>query len=117
MLSTPGIFPGGWRLPGLEAGDVWRSGAFSARLVAVSADRLMTVSGWDLVRDAPKPALRAVPPGAVYWFDEFQGDAGALQALVAEGLPLDDPGRRAEGFNNCLLAAWPRAQGHAARVS
>ena len=117
LLSTPGIFPGGWRLPGLEATGFWRTDAFSARLVAASADRLMTVSGWDLVRAAPKPAVRAVPPGAVYWFDEFEGDARALEAFVAEGFPLDDPWRRAEGFNNCLLAAWPRAQCHDSRVN
>jgi CRISPR-associated protein Cmr3 len=117
VLTTPGIFADGWRLPGMGADGSWRCGDFSARLVSAAADRLVTISGWDLVRDTPKPALRAVPPGAVYWFDSFEGDADALQTLVAAGLTLDDPARRAEGFNNCLLASWPRAQSHAARVS
>ena len=31
---------------------------------------------------------------------------GSLDRLATEGLPLDDASRRAEGFNNCLLAQW-----------
>jgi CRISPR-associated protein Cmr3 len=50
--------------------------------------------------------LRAVPTGSVYWLDDFQGDPAALDVLANEGLALDDKARRAEGFNNCLLAAW-----------
>jgi CRISPR-associated protein Cmr3 len=110
LLTTPGIFPGGWRLPGLCADGTWHFAGGRARLVAASADRLQTLSGWDLARGAPKPAVRAVPAGAVYWFDCLEGDVSALQAHVARGLSLDDPARRAEGFNNCMLAAWPQVR-------
>jgi len=106
LLTSPGIFPDGWRLPGMQADGHWHFHGASARLASAALPRLETLSGWDVALHRPKPALRAVPTGSVYWLDDFQGDPAALDALADEGLPLDDRSRRAEGFNNCLLAAW-----------
>lgn len=106
LLTSPGIFPDGWRLPGTGSDGRWHFHGASARLASAALPRLETLSGWDVARRQPKPALRAVPTGSVYWLDDFQGDPAALDALASEGLPLDDKSRRAEGFNNCLLAAW-----------
>ncbi len=106
VLTSPGIFPDGWHLPGMQADGRWHFHGASARLASAALPRLETLSGWDVARHQPKPALRAVPTGSVYWLDDFQGDPAALDALAGEGLPLDDRSRRAEGFNNCLLAAW-----------
>ena len=106
LLTSPGIFPDGWRLPSMQADGRWHFHGASARLASAALPRLETLSGWDVARHQPKPALRAVPTGSVYWLDDFQGDPAALDALAGEGLTLDDRSRRAEGFNNCLLAAW-----------
>lgn len=106
LLTSPGIFPDGWRLPGVQADGRWHFHGASARLASAALPRLETLSGWDVAHHRPKAALRAVPTGSVYWLDDFQGDPAALDALASEGLPLDDRSRRAEGFNNCLLAAW-----------
>ncbi len=106
LLTTPGIFADGWRLPGTDDGGRWHFHGASARVVSAALPRLETLSGWDVARQQPKPALRAVPTGSVYWLDDFQGDAAALDALVEQGLTLDCASRRAEGFNNCLLAEW-----------
>lgn len=106
LLTSPGIFPDGWRLPGMQADGRWHFHGASARLASAALPRLETLSGWDVARQQPKPALRAVPAGSVYWLDDFQGDTAALDALATDGLPLDDRSRRAEGFNNCLLATW-----------
>jgi CRISPR-associated protein Cmr3 len=108
LLTSPGIFPQGWPLPGLDTeGDGrWHFHGASARLVCAAVPRLETVSGWDVARRQPKPALRAAPAGSVYWLDDFQGDAAVLDALQRDGLPCPDPTRRAEGFNACLLAHW-----------
>jgi CRISPR-associated protein Cmr3 len=106
LLTSPGIFPDGWRPPGMETDGRWHFHGASARLASAALPRLETLSGWDVARRQPKPALRAVPTGSVYWLDDFQGDPAALDVLANEGLALDDRARRAEGFNNCLLAAW-----------
>lgn len=108
LLTSPGLFPQGWRLPSMDAevDGRWHFYGASARLVCAAVPRLETVSGWDVARRQPKPALRAAPAGSVYWLDDFRGDDAALDALQHDGLPCSDPARRAEGFNACLLAHW-----------
>ncbi|MCK2127758.1 hypothetical protein MX652_13790 [Thauera aromatica] len=106
LLTSPGLFPDGWRLPGMDSEGRWHFHGASARLACAALPRLETLSGWDLACRQPKPALRAVPTGSVYWLDDFQGDPAALDALQRDGLPQPDATRRAEGFNACLLAHW-----------
>lgn len=113
VLATPGLFADGWRLPDLDADNLWHGpNGCAARLVAAAVHRADTVSGWDLARRQPKSAQRVAPAGSVYWFDSFQGQAEALGKLAAEGFwamgDYPDPSRRAEGFNNLLIAAWPK---------
>jgi CRISPR-associated protein Cmr3 len=119
ILATPGLFEHGWRLPGLDVNDLWQGpDGCTARLVAASVNRAEVISGWDLAqwshgKGGPKTALRAAPTGSVYWFEEFQGSTTALGKLAAEGFwaisSYPDRGRRAEGFNNVSIAAWPKA--------
>ena len=80
MLTTPGLFDGGWRPDGIPAA-----------LVAASVSRAETISGWDLVTNKPKPAQRVAPTGSVYWFENFSGDLNELKALVQNGFPIADP--------------------------
>lgn len=102
MTEGVGKHSGSYRLQG---------NGFSARLACAALGRREVVSGWDLYQWAPKPAQAAAPAGSVYWFDEFEGDAGKLAAWVAKGLWPDDLSpnqqmRRAEGYNRALLGAW-----------
>lgn len=113
ILATPGLFTDGWRLPGLDADDLWRGpDGCTARLVAAAVHRADTVSGWDVAQRQPKSAQRVAPVGSVYWFDDFQGKTETLNKLAADGFwaigDYSDPSRRAEGFNNLLIAAWPK---------
>ncbi|MFO1291818.1 MAG: type III-B CRISPR module-associated Cmr3 family protein [Rubrivivax sp.] len=117
LLATPGVFSGGW-LPACvtrEADDVvrLRGEGFTARLACAALPRHAVVSGWDLAQWAPKTAQRVASTGSVYWFDQFEGDAGKLAAWAAGGLwpdnaamPLEPAQRRAEGFNNALIGQW-----------
>lgn len=115
LLTSPGLFADGWQLPGLNqsnGGCFWRGEGFSASLKAACVSRGEVVSGWDIAGHRPKDALRVAPTGSVYFFDEFAGNIDALEKLTKQGLwPLikdADQSRRAEGFNNILIAAWPR---------
>ena len=97
ILTSPGIFPDGWQPAGV-AGD----------LLAASVSRAETISGWDLITGRPKPAQRIAPTGSVYWYacrDQL-ADLATLKSLADNGLPIDDPSRRAEGFNHCHVAPW-----------
>lgn len=109
-LTSPGIFPGGWRLPGMDEHGRFSLGGVSARVVCAAVPRAEVVSGWDLANGCPKAARRAAPTGSVYWMEDLEGTPDQLRALVADGLweePCTDPARRAEGFNHCALALWP----------
>ncbi len=94
LLTTPGIFANGWEPEGIPA-----------QLVAASVNRAETISGWDILTGKPKPAQRIAPTGSVYWFDKL-ADVQTLKDLADNGLSLNDPARRAEGFNHCRIAPW-----------
>ena len=114
VLTSPGIFPNGWRPPGSDGSGQWvgPEGA-RAKLVAAAVPRAAVISGWDLSKRCPKPAMRVAPAGAVYWFENFQGHIGALCKLAEQGFWAcmreddTDASRRAEGFNHVMVAAWP----------
>ncbi|WP_031433644.1 type III-B CRISPR module-associated Cmr3 family protein [Methylomarinum vadi] len=115
LLTTPGLFESGWLLPGMieKNGEIiWQTDEFAAHLVSASITRSETVSGWDLAENKPKPALKAVNTGSVYWLDQFEGSIDSLHKLVEQGLSriavYPDKRRSAEGFNNIMIAAWPR---------
>lgn len=129
ILSSPGIFLDGWIPFGVSQEDYsvsWNVGdkKMKAKLVCAAVDRHEVVSGWDLAREQPKPAHKVVPAWSVYWFEEAQGDVReVLDTVVRGGLwevarqlweshTFDESTllwreRRAEGFNNVLVGAWP----------
>lgn len=109
ILASPGLFPEDWKLPGTQPDGTFQLGEVRGRLVCAAVPRAEVVSGWDLARGQPKPALRAVPAGSVYWLDDLQATPEALRKLAGAGLWPEsgqDAARRAEGFNRLWLAAW-----------
>ncbi len=109
VLTVPGIFPGGWKLPGMDDHGVFQLGEVRGRVVCAAVPRFEVVSGWDLAKRQPKTAQRAAPAGSVYWLEDLKATPEALRKLAAEGLwgeNRDDPQRRAEGFNRAWLAGW-----------
>lgn len=112
ILTTPGLFAAGWLPTGItqSADGEFRFDlhGVKGRLVCAAVPRFEVISGWDLARWQPKPALRAAPTGSVYWLDELDASADALRKLVETGLwsaSCEDAARRAEGFNRLALAA------------
>lgn len=109
VLTSPGIFAGGWMLPGMDASLRVELPGLSARVVAAAVSRADTVSGWDLVARQPKAAQKAAAAGSVYWLDELQATPDALHKLATRGLwsePCEDAQRRAEGFNRFSFASY-----------
>lgn len=111
-LATPGIFPNGW-LPFGVKDFILKWNGLSARLVSASLQRAEIISGWDMLEQKPKRAMRVVPAGSVYWFEiDEEGDLERfLDRLVNEGFWFLDnenfePFRLAEGFNNVFVGVW-----------
>lgn len=107
ILATPGIFPDGWRLPGLDADNRFYWEGISGRMVCAAVPRAETVSGWNLAKWQPKSAQRAAPAGSVYWLNELEASPEALRKLAGNGLwnkQCEDSVRRVEGFNHIMFA-------------
>ena len=109
VLTTPGIFEDGWKLPQVDAQNSFRFGDSSAQLISACVSRPEVVSGWDIAKHAPKVAQRIAPVGSVYFFKNFEGSLEDLKQVQEQGLVCSDRTRRAEGFNNCLIANWTEA--------
>ncbi len=129
VLTSPGLFQAegqGWLPVGTTRAT---DGSYrfdlhgvTGRLVAAAIPRAEVISGWDLARWQPKPALKAVPTGSVYWLDALEASPEALQTLTASGLwadPLSPDSRRAEGYNRLVIAPWQAVpwRGHPGRVT
>ncbi|WP_298236506.1 type III-B CRISPR module-associated protein Cmr3 [uncultured Azohydromonas sp.] len=109
VLTSPGLFAGGWLPPGVDGERRIRLPGFSARLACAAVPRAEIVSGWDLAQRQPKSAQRVAPTGSVYWLDELDATPQALGNLAEQGLWAaadENPQRRAEGFNRFSFAAW-----------
>ena len=109
VLTSPGIFEGGWRLPGMADDNTLRLPGLTARVMAATISRAETISGWSLAAWAPKPAHKAASTGSVYWLDDLDATPDALRKLAAHGLwgdPCEDAQRRAEGFNRFSFASY-----------
>lgn len=109
VLTAPGLFPEGWRLPGSAGQGRFSLHGVTGRVVAAAVPRAEIVSGFDIARRRPKPAQRVAPTGSVYWLDGLSATPDALDKLVTHGLwsePCEDEQRRAEGFNRIAIAAW-----------
>ena len=109
VLTSPGIFEDGWRLPGMAGDNTLQLPGLRARVVAAAVSRADTVSGWNLATRQPKPAQKAAATGSVYWLDHLEATPEALGKLAAHGLwaqPCEDAQRRAEGFNRFSFAPY-----------
>jgi CRISPR-associated protein Cmr3 len=109
VLTSPGLFPNGWLLPGIDSDNRVNIRGISARLVSACVPRAETVSGWDMSKRQPKAAQRVAPVGSVYWLEDLQATPELLRKLADSGLwsdPCEDDSRRAEGFNQFTLAAY-----------
>ena len=110
ILTTPGLFTGGWRPTGActtSDGLRFDLHGVTGRIVCAAVPRAEVVSGFDLARRRPKPAQRVAPAGSVYWLDDLKADTQTLRELVNRGLwseTVENDARRAEGFNRFTFA-------------
>ncbi len=80
VFITPAIFKKGW-IPDWIDETTWE-GEFEGvhmKLIAVSMGRPIAIHGYDIKKRMPKPSLKAVPCGSVYYFKIMEGDLTRLQ--------------------------------------
>lgn len=85
-LATPAIFRNGWLPdfinPATLEGTVGTCGQVRLKLVAGAVGKPLSIGGWDLAQGQPKPLVRAVPPGSVYFFQVLKGSAQDVANLL-----------------------------------
>lgn len=115
LLVTPGHFKEGsfpsWLL---SPGERFRL-LPSLELEAAVVDRPQTISGWDMEKRQPKPTIRLVRAGAVYFLhvpDKWQAadlDAWIDTIWMKNVSDHDEPSaqvKRRDGFGLALLGVW-----------
>jgi CRISPR-associated protein Cmr3 len=115
VAVTPLLFEKGW----LPDGFAVRDGAYAGRLAGLDGElRLRAalvphpvhISGWDMAAGQPKPTLRLVPPGAVYFFEKASG--AVFSAAELRGLWLTAIGARTnEGLGRVVAGRWDARRG------
>lgn len=147
ILLTAGVFTKGW-IPdmfkptnsggpgdldgtgstggaGGQGGWVLNYEGIRARLISLSLPRPNTISGWDMYKGKPKPALRVAHAGSVYYLELEEGSEDDLQKLDnhlacptpgnSSSVNLDLRSRSIEGFGIARLGAMGtgKSQEHA----
>ncbi len=111
ILNVPAIFKNGW-IPDLVEKDgenyILNYKGCKAKLVCASINGYETLSGWNMVDNLPKTAMKTVPAGSVYWFDLIEGSVSVLKDLAETGLWNNNPDKQrvVEGYNRAYLAAY-----------
>lgn len=88
ILLTPAIFENGWLPDGFDqqTGRVIFGGV-GAKLLSANTGRYQPIGGWDVARNCPKPTMRAVPAGSVYWIECEKGrEADLIDALHGKSI-------------------------------
>ena len=108
-LLTPGVFATGYRPGWLDetlTGEPPSAPGARLHLVAAAVERWQPHSGWDLLRQEPRPTRKLVGAGATYWFRLL--DAPTPEALAPLWLAslCDLEQDRRDGYALALPAPW-----------
>lgn len=82
-LATPAVFQDGW-LPGTPIGEdplIRMINEVPVRILAAAVGRSMPVGGFDVAKGKPKPMLKAVPAGSVYYLEAIEEVSLAVAKL------------------------------------
>lgn len=86
-IATPAVFEAGWKPEKLLQ-------KHGLTLLAAAIDRPLSIGGWDLEKNKPKPMVQCVPAGAVYYVEASSTAAAVAIAQEIHGKSI------AENFNH-----------------
>ena len=85
-FATPAIFDSGWLPKWIKKKNyqaqypVSASDSLSFELITAAVGKPISIGGWDMKKNRPKPTRRAVPAGSVYYFKIL--DSNSVEAIV-----------------------------------
>lgn len=105
-LATPTIFQQGW-LPQWINKDTLKGKykGIQVHLKAAAISRYQTIGGWDVAHNRPKPTLRAVGAGSVYYFITDANPEKILETFHWQNI-ADDEMNAQIGYGLSLVGSW-----------
>lgn len=93
IFTTPAYFVSGW-YPS--------DNNLSKKLISAALPRPLAIGGWDLAKRRPRPILRYVAPGSIFYFEGTNFKAiGQLTEQPSDSLPLANL-----GFGEYITGNW-----------
>jgi CRISPR-associated protein Cmr3 len=93
IFTTPSYFALGWRPSDKN---------LSEKLISAALPRPLAIGGWDLGKRSPRPIIRYIAPGSVFYFDGTNFEAaGQLTEQPSDSLPLEQL-----GFGEYITGNW-----------
>lgn len=77
-LATPALFANGWLPDWLDEKGIGTYAGLELRLIAAAIGKPLSIGGFDIKKKTPKPMLKAVPVGSVYYFRLLAGNPEAV---------------------------------------
>lgn len=96
-LATPALFKNGW-----QPSQIFETAGVDVELMAAALGKPVNIGGFDMDKKRPKPMLRAVPAGSVYYYQLKSGSLQNLFNAIKEHRVSEE--RAEEGFGIAYLA-------------
>lgn len=96
-FMTPAIFTEGWRpmFEGIDNNQI--------KLASAATGKPIFSGGWDIVKKMPKPMLKVIPSGSVYYYDV--PDKNGIESII-NSIHLKNHGeKKEEGFGYAVVTA------------
>ena len=90
-LSTPAFFQGGWLPAGIDpTTGVGKWMGVKVTLKAAAVGKYLSVGGYDVAANRPKPMRRLVPAGSVYYLQTANAEDGRRLVQACHGYSVSD---------------------------
>lgn len=103
-MATPALFEKGWRPSWIAEDGTGKHEGLEMRLLAAAVGKPLSVGGFDIKKRKPKPMLKAVPPGSVYYFELLSGKPEDIPSVFHQQCISDF--KKAEGFGLTFLGKF-----------
>ncbi|NLZ54803.1 MAG: type III-B CRISPR module-associated protein Cmr3 [Thermoanaerobacteraceae bacterium] len=102
-LLSPAVLSNGWLPAWIDPQSL--AGIYEGlkvKLLAVALGKYVSVGGFDIKKGRPKPMVRAVPSGSVYYFELLEGEKEKVKQ-VFHYQPFENNDYAKEGFGTVLV--------------
>jgi CRISPR-associated protein Cmr3 len=108
VLAAPALFKHGWKPGWLDDQGKGVFAGVELQLIGACVERWKPISGWSYESPrGPKPALRLVPAGSVYFFQTVGNASSLAEQWLKPVADFSEDGQSGrDGFGLALWGPW-----------